>query len=277
MGGPTRTDLVYGGAPERPLRLDVFEPVGQSRRTAVIQLHGGGWRAGSRQHIHPRSQILAGHGFTCIPVEYRLLTEAPWPAPLEDVLQAIAWTAENAGDLGIDQDRIVLQGYSAGAHLALLAAAVLPAGRKPAAVVAHFPPTEFRASAPDEVGAPDRPGRLDLPGWRIFDRATSAEEARSISPHALADEAFPPTMLLHGTSDRIRTHLSSLAFAERLNQLGVPVDLHLYAGQDHEFDAVPSYRDQVQAEVAFFLRRFVTDRAAIEADVAQNSMFARRP
>jgi hypothetical protein len=57
---------------------------------------------------------------------------------------------------------------------------------------------------------------------------------------------------------------------------GVPADLRLYAGQDHEFDYVPAFRAAVARDIAFFLRRMVTDREAIAADVEANSIFARR-
>ena len=112
-----------------------------------------------------RSAELVGHGFTAVAVEYRLTGEAPWPAQLHDVKRAIRHVRANANALGVDPDRIVLQGHSAGAHLALLAAGTAddPAWDPPgseygtgagapgdevscavAAVVAFYPPTDLR-------------------------------------------------------------------------------------------------------------------------------------
>lgn len=274
---PTRADVVYHRAGGRDLHVDVFEPRGDRRRTAVLQCHGGGWRGGSRAGVHSRCWELAGHGFTTVAVEYRRLPEAPWPAALTDVHAAMRWAAGHAADLGADPARLVLQGYSAGAHLALLAVtAAQREGQPPvAAVVAAYPPTDFHPTGPEEVGRRPAEAGETLPGWLLFDRATTEDEARAVSPLRLADPGFPPTLLLHGTSDQIRPHPSSVRFHQRLLDLGVPADLHLYAGQDHEFDFVPSFRADVSRDVAFFLRRMVTDRAAIETDAAENGMFAR--
>ena len=140
--------------------------------------------------------------------------------------------------------------------------------------MAAYPVTEFHPHGPEEVGVrPAVPGDT-VPGWRLFDRATTEQEADSVSPGRLLDPGFPPTLIVHGTDDHIRPHSSSLRLYAQLFALGVPVDLRLYAGQDHEFDYVPSYRAAVQQDVAFFIRRMVTDRETIAADVAANSIFA---
>ncbi|GHO71702.1 hypothetical protein KSC_105940 [Ktedonobacter sp. SOSP1-52] len=115
---PLQSDIVYGTGSGRDLRLDLFLPDPQrSLRTAVLQFHGGGWRMGNRQMVHEHAEKLSSLGFTCCAVEYRLVQEAPWPAQLHDVKAAIRWTRAHAEALGIDAHRIVLQGYSAGAHL----------------------------------------------------------------------------------------------------------------------------------------------------------------
>jgi acetyl esterase/lipase len=274
---PTVAGVVYRAVNGQELHVDVFAPAGPSLHTAVLQLHGGGWRAGSRVAVHGRCRELAQHGFTCLAVEYRLLPGAPWPAPLEDVRAAVSWVAAHAAEWDVDPARLVLQGYSAGAHLALLAATAAERDRHPpvAAVVAAYPPTDFHGHGPGDVGIrPKVPGET-VPGWLLFDRATTDEDVRAVSPARLLDPGFPPTLIVHGTSDHIRPHPSSVRLHAQLLALGVPADLRLYAGQDHEFDYVPSYRAAVAQDVAFFLRRTVADREAIAADVAAHSIFAR--
>jgi acetyl esterase/lipase len=276
--GPAAAGIVYGAAGGRELHVDVFAPAVQSQHAAVLHLHGGGWRAGRRAGVHSRCRELAQHGFTCLAVEYRLLPEAPWPAALADVQAAVAWAAAHAAQWDVDPARLVLQGYSAGAHLALLAVTAAHRDQQPpvAAVVAAYPPTDFHPHGAGEAGVrPAVPGET-LPGWLLYDRATSDEEARQVSPLRLLDPGFPPTLIVHGTNDRIRPHPSSLRLHAALLAQGVPADLRLYAGQDHEFDDIPSFRAAVAQDIAFFLRRMVTDRAAIEADVAANGMFAAR-
>jgi acetyl esterase/lipase len=258
------------------LRLDIFQPAGPDLHTAVLHLHGGGWRAGSRAHVHGRCWELAQHGFTSLAAEYRLLPEAPWPAPITDVHAAITWVADNCGRLDIDPGRIVLQGYSAGAHLALLAGTKDHRAQHPpvAAIVAAYPVTDFHPTGPDEVGIRPAVANESVPAWLLFDRATTESEARAASPLRQLDANFPPTLIYHGTNDRIRPHTSSVQLHAQLLGLGVPADLMLYSGQGHEFDYVPSYRAAVQQQVAFFLRRTVADRQAIEAEAAANNPFA---
>jgi acetyl esterase/lipase len=110
-------DIVFGRGGERELRLDLFTPDPEkSLRTAVLQLHFGGWRIGNRKMLRSRSEKLSQLGFTCCAVEYRLVPESPWPAQLHDVKAAIRWVRAHAEELGVEHDRIVLQGYSAGGH-----------------------------------------------------------------------------------------------------------------------------------------------------------------
>ncbi len=105
----------------RDLTVDVFRPAaGVANHCAVMLLHGGGWSRGSRAIVHPYARLLAAAGFTAIAAEYRLTGEAPWPAPIHDVLDSLAWIGAHAAQLGIDADKIAAGGFSAGGHLALL-------------------------------------------------------------------------------------------------------------------------------------------------------------
>ena len=113
-------DVTFGTAGGRDLELDIYRPPSDiPRRSAVIQLHGGAFRVGSRAMMTPRAEALSALGYVCLPADYRLLHEAPWPAQLHDVKAAIRWTRENADQLGIEADRIVTQGNGAGGHLAM--------------------------------------------------------------------------------------------------------------------------------------------------------------
>ena len=105
----------------RPLRCDVFRPDDDGVYPAVIMIHGGGWNSGNRGLQVPMAQRLAAAGFVAIPVEYRLIPEALYPAGLEDVKTAVRWTRANAERYGIDGEHIALLGCSAGAQLATLA------------------------------------------------------------------------------------------------------------------------------------------------------------
>jgi acetyl esterase/lipase len=83
-------------------------------------IHGGGWRSGDRSHNNTLAGRLAAKGFVAIPVEYRLSTEALYPAAVHDVKAAIRWIRANAKKYGVDPNRIAVLGFSAGGQLAAL-------------------------------------------------------------------------------------------------------------------------------------------------------------
>ena len=75
-----RMDIPYAQANGRDLRLDVYEADPQhDQRTAVLLVHGGGWKRGDRKMLAAHAALLAAQGFTAVACEYRLLGESPWP------------------------------------------------------------------------------------------------------------------------------------------------------------------------------------------------------
>lgn len=258
-------EVVFGQHGGRDLRLDVYAPDGPAR-AIIVMVHGGGWRGGSREGIATYGHVFARLGFIAVAGEYRLLTEAPWPAQLEDVHAATLWAADHAEEIGLPAGRLVLLGFSAGGHLALLAADDLK--ERVAAVIALFPPVEL------VVGAPD-PGQTSA--VKLLEDSTSEAAARSASPLHRAGPGFPPTFLIHGAEDRVVPHVTSQRMFDALQAAGVKAELHIYAGHTHEFADAPYMMELVAAEVANFLHRMVVDPAwARQQDLEHNS-FARNP
>lgn len=105
---------------DRDLHVDVFRPDDDKTYPALIMIHGGGWNSGDRSLQIPMAQQIAAHGYVTIPVEYRLIPEAVYPAGLHDIKTVVRWARANADKYGIDPDRIALSGCSAGAQLATL-------------------------------------------------------------------------------------------------------------------------------------------------------------
>ena len=106
---------------DRDLHVDVFRPDNDSVYPALLMIHGGGWNSGSKALQVPMAQEIAKRGYVTIPVEYRLIPEALYPAGLHDVKTAIRWVRKNSKKLGVDPDKIAVSGCSAGAQLATLA------------------------------------------------------------------------------------------------------------------------------------------------------------
>lgn len=251
----------YATRDDSDLLLDVYRPDG-TPKAAVLILHGGGWREGSKETVAPSAEALAGAGFVALPVEYRLLGRAPWPAQIQDVKSAIRWARRNCRSLGVDPGKVALEGFSAGAHLALLAAGTsdIDAYSDPvdahedcsvAAVVAFFPPIELRIGAAGQAGVTE--------ANRLLQDKTSANEAGLASPINHVKPGFAPTCLLHGAADHIVAAVASQRLFERLSEVGTSVDMHLFAGHTHAFASLPSMLVQVQAIAASFLERHVVD------------------
>ncbi len=272
------TPEVVQRAAERDLGIDIFWPDREAKPTAVILLHGGGWMGGHRSATHAQARLLAERGFLAISAEYRLLGEAPWPAQILDIKDVIRWVRANADWLRIDPDKIALEGFSAGGHLALLAAGTAgkslfgvtephPAGPADvAAVIAFFAPVDFRQAA-----MPFRPPPIAA----LFGPRGNEDVARDASPLYHVGPGFPATFLLSGMADPIVPHTVPVEMLQALAAVGSKVELHLFHGHTHEFSALPSMLEPVQSEVALFLDRAVTHPAFYEDENLRLNMFAR--
>ena len=106
----------------RKLLMDAFYTMSKAsaKRTAIIIIHGGGWRSGNRTLHYPLAQRLAKRGYVCFTPEYRLSTEALYPAGVYDIKAAIRWVRKNAKKYNLDENKIVVAGHSAGGELAAM-------------------------------------------------------------------------------------------------------------------------------------------------------------
>jgi acetyl esterase/lipase len=247
----------------RALTLDVFRPQPSANGIAIVLLHGGAWRHGHRKMMHPFAAALAALGYVAVCAEYRLIGEAPWPAQLDDVLATIAWVSENAARLGVRADSVVVEGFSAGGHLALIAGAH---AQNIGAVIAFFAPPAMLHASPRPM--PDPKVMLLAPD-------ASEDETNRASPIHMVKPGFPPTFLLAGVDDPLVTPDDTIALFHELRANGVTTELHLYSGHTHEFSALPSMLAPVQAEVDLFLQRNVIDPERYRQENVDLNMFAR--
>lgn len=247
------TSRSYVVRPERDLTIDIFTPAEPNGAT-VILLHGGALLIGAKEQVHIYADPLTRHGFTVVTPSYRLRTEILWPGPLDDVKAAIGWVRDHAGELGVDADKIVLEGFSAGGWLAILAA------REPgvAAVISFFAPAEAESD-------PNHPIHLGT-------HLSAAEHAAS-APLAAITPGFPPTMILHGNDDATVPVEQALRLFERLRAVGTQADLRLYHGHVHEFAAEPSMLTPVQDDIALFLKRAVIAPETYAAESRRTNPF----
>ncbi len=115
-------NIVFASIGDRNLQLDAFFPkkTTKKKRSAILIIHGGGWRTGNREQHHALAKRLADKGYVCFTPEYRLSTEALYPAAVHDLKAALRWMRANAKQYKIDTNRIATLGFSAGGQLSAL-------------------------------------------------------------------------------------------------------------------------------------------------------------
>ena len=260
----------------RPLRLDLYlPPVTRRPAPVVVWIHGGAFMHGDRTALPP---LLAQErlftrlplaGFAVASVEYRLSSEACFPAQLEDIQAAIRWLRARHDELGIDPARVAAWGESAGGHLAAFAGvagetqgrdqAVAFAGQPTdvMAVVDWYGPTDFAAmdrQAPaDSMMCHDDPDSPEsrLLGAPVQERPDLVARA---DPCRRATADAPPFLIMHGTLDRWVPFGQSELLATRLRDVGVTVDFRPIADADHVFEGYVGGSELVDEVVAFLER-----------------------
>lgn len=250
-------DVVYADV-GRPLRWNVFRPgAAAAGAPGVLLYHGGGWRAGDRADMTAACEAFARRGWVAIAPEYRLLGEAAWPAPLEDACTAIRAARAKAGALGIAADRIFLAGYSAGAHLALVAASGSAGPAREGQPYADQPETVAGVAAfftPAVI--PERQGAaLGITG-------PGAAAALDLRTHA---GRLPPVILLCGDRDPMTPPELSLDLYQAIRRAGGTADLRLYADLIHEFVSLPGMMEATVEDAVAFFARTVLHKAEFDA------------
>ena len=116
--------IVYASHQGSALLADIAYPSSvDDLKPAIIYVHGGRWRAGSRNGNGALDvREWAGLGYFAVTIDYRLVETSPAPVPYQDTLASIRWVHAHAGEYGVDPDRIYLIGNSAGGHLVALVA-----------------------------------------------------------------------------------------------------------------------------------------------------------
>lgn len=253
-------DRTVPADPDVPVRI--YRPHGA--QGVLVWLRGGGYVMGDLDTEHPAATRLAdGSGAVVISVGYRRAPEHRFPAALDDAYAVLVWTAEHAAELGIDPLRIAVGGHSAGAGLA--AAVALRARDR------QGPPIRFQLLNQPELD--DRQETwsaqnfTDTP-WLTRDKVAAtwrhylgSAPATPYAAPARADDVsgLPPAYIATAEFDPNRDE--GIAYALRLLQAGVSVELHQWAGTFHGSQAILSadVSQRQNAEVFAALRRALAD------------------
>ena len=258
--------------PEGKPSLDLFLPAtARKPLPVVVWIHGGAWISGSKDDVAPYLKILAGYGYAVVGVGYSISPEAVYPTAVQELNAALAYVREHAETYGLDANRIVLAGDSAGAQLAAQLALSItnPDYARETGVVPAAGPGQLRgillncgvfdfssvARLSGAVGWGLRKALWAYTGSRNWS-ATAAAEHMSIVEHV--DHRFPPTYISGGNGDSL-TRTQSLPLADRLEELGVPAvrrfwptDYKPALGHEYQFQLHRSEaRESLQETVGF--------------------------
>ncbi|HVT42311.1 MAG TPA: alpha/beta hydrolase [Acidimicrobiales bacterium] len=237
---PART----AGDPSVPVR--VHRPAGaEGPLPAIVTMHGGGYVIGS----HTMDDVMLDHwcadlGVVGVSVDYRLAPDTPYPGPLEDCYAALCWTHDHADELGVDAARVGLYGLSAGGGLAAaLSLLARDRGEVPLAFQLLDCPMLDDRQATASIAAAGLymwTATSNTFGWRSYLGArygTDDVPAYAAAARAADLSGLPPTCVVVGSIDGFRDE--DIAYAQRLNQAGVPCELHVIAGLPHAYLLVP--------------------------------------
>ncbi len=242
--------IPYKKTPQGELSLHVFYPKGgaSAGRPAIVFFFAGGWNNGTPEQFYRECEYFAERGWVAISAEYRIRSRHH-TTPFESVADgksAMRWIRSHAASLGVDPDRIVAAGASAGGHIAA-ATAALPGLDDPS----------------DDLSVSPRPRALFLlypvidngPGG--FGAKEIGERFREFSPMHNITPSFPPAIMFLGTNDRYIPVATGREFQSRIRAAGGSCDLVLIEGAGHPIysykEEHPPHRDTILEQAYAFL------------------------
>jgi len=272
---------------DRQLLCDIWRPAnGQVSGLAFIYYHGGGWTTfdkdfGTRPFFHH----LVAQGHTVMDVAYRLCPEVDIYGMIGDVKRAIAWMKDNASRYGVNPERVVIGGASAGGHLAQLAGYahghpvltpedLMSVDLSVCGVISYYGPTDLLAmyqhmnlqklegQPPVPIGTKVDPkkafgyaGRLDilLGGWPKD--VPNMYQLTSPITHVHPD--CPPTLLIQGKQDFVTSVDATCALHTKLVDAGVPAINIVFPCTDHAFDILLPQMNPAAQSALYDVDRFL--------------------
>lgn len=251
--------IEYGQGGEVSLKLDLYSPKNLSKATpALIFIHGGGWKSGDRNDYRYYCIKFAEQGYVVATMTYRLRDVAPFPAAVEDAKCAVRWMRTNAAENHVDPDRIGVVGGSAGGHLAMMLGYTAEnkelegnggnadVSSQVQAVVNLYGPCDLTTQTAATNGLV-----RDFLGGKTLEESPETYALASPITHITPDDS--PTLILHGTIDKIVPIAQSDKLDKQLEELGVVHEYHRLDGWPHTMDlAAPVNAYCLKAMSQFF-------------------------
>ena len=254
---------------ERKLLLDAFYPTGKTKmkRTAIVIIHGGGWRSGSRSQHYPLAQHLANLGYVCFTPEYRLSTEALYPAAVYDIKAAVRWVRKNAKKYDVDTAEIAVLGFSAGGELAAFVGATNSK--------AEFEGTGDNLNYTGNVNAVvDIDGTLSFVHaesgegddskktsaatyWFGYSKKENPELWKQASPLTHTGKQNPPTLFINSSVDRM--HAGRNDYIKILTDYNTYTEVRRFENSPHHFCLMDPWFEPTVKYIDDFLKKVFTN------------------
>ena len=243
-------NIAYAGSLAPAECGDLYQPVGAGPFAAVVYLHGGSWRSGSKGNFDKLAADLAVKGYVGFSVNYDLRA-GTFPLAWEEARAAVGFVRAHAAEYHIDPAKIVIAGTSAGGELAALVALAPQGPAKPTA--------SADTSAVPVMGAVILNGVFDLENsGGVIKRYLGAEcgpteePCQDASPLQHVHAGAPPFFVGHGTGDGTVPFSEAKRFAGALREAHVPVKLYVAEGGPHMYwEKKTYYAANLDAVVGF--------------------------
>lgn len=254
----------YSNPDNQHLQVDLARPTkGEGPFPAILCIHGGGFRAGTRDGYDGLIRKMAERGYVAATVTYRLAPQYPFPAAVYDCKAAVRWLRANAGKYHIDPSRIGVTGGSAGGHLAQFLGVTggvkefegdggyPEQSSRVTCVVNQYGPSDFTKSYGKSVDAAEV---LPLFLGGNLEQAR-AQHIRSSPLYWVTPDAAP-TLCIHGTNDNYVAFEQATWIVDRLKASAVEAELLPIEGAGHGFSGDNAKRAD-EAMFAFFDRHLL--------------------
>ena len=232
---------VYKRVGKTDLKSYIIEPENHKptdKRPAIVFFFGGGWKRGSAGQFVPQARYFASRGMVAMTADYRVYTrqQSRIVDCVADAQSVIRWVRANAKRLGIDPDRIVASGGSAGGHLAAATGTVddftgpeedHSISARPNAMVLFNP--GFDVASFD----PNKPENTATPG--VYYGVPLGADPRKLSPLFQVKPGLAPTIVFHGKADTGIPYAKTEVFVEAMKKAGNRCELFGFEGAPHGF------------------------------------------
>lgn len=257
-------NVVYGEVNGQKLLLDVhLPPASQTRRPAILLVHGGGWSSGDKNELSERAAMLAAQGYVCFNINYRLVTDASnkYPAQLDDAQRAVRWIRARTATYNLDPQRVGAFGYSAGAHLVALLGTTDTRDNSDAALAPYSSRVQcvVEMSGPADLtvqwhGPPDLDTKHIIHNLMGKTFAQAPDAYRTASPLFRIDGKTTPFLIFQGSDDPIVPLDQSQRFYSALLKAKRDAKLIVFNGEGHWFNKPENWTRLNLEQNAFFAR-----------------------